>query len=313
MKKKKIEEDMSNTFVLEVGQKSAIFDDNMIDEVNENIKDEEIDDDFFDKPNRKKKNKKNKNKVQKKKVKKNNGFITTILMILCVGIGILLSYCYYEVYGSNFSKDKKSVSVSKNNEEELLPNGVFSTSLIERYNVYNLGSTNIYQALYSKDKIKAEDISLDYIKAVAVKRALYLSNDYSDVSFSKDDFDRSLKELFGDKVSISDDDISGFKYNSKSKKYIYEDGDREDDNYRIDKKIVKSIKKKNSIEINVAVLFTSSDKVYKTPDDNGVIDGVRLSDFDIDKDYTELNQYKYTFNYDKSTDNYILDSIELIK
>ena len=144
MKKKKIEEDMSNTFVLEVGQKSAIFDDNMIDEVNENIKDEEIDDDFFDKPNRKKKNKKNKNKVQKKKVKKNNGFITTILMILCVGIGILLSYCYYEVYGNNSSKDKKNAVVLEDNEEELLPDGVFSTSLVESYDAYNSNSSDIY-------------------------------------------------------------------------------------------------------------------------------------------------------------------------
>ena len=83
--------------------------------------------------------------------------------------------------------------------------------------------------------------------------------------------------------------------------------------YKLDRKVVKSIKKKNSIEINVAVLFTSANKVYKTPDDDSVIDGVKASDFDIDKDYTKLNQYKYTFNYDKSSDNYILDSIELIK
>ena len=66
MKKKKIEEDMSNTFVLEVGQKSAIFDDDMAREVDEN-EENEMDDDFFDKPKRKKKNK---NKKQKKKVKK---------------------------------------------------------------------------------------------------------------------------------------------------------------------------------------------------------------------------------------------------
>ena len=135
MKKKKIEEDMSNTFVLEVGQKSAIFDD-MADDGDdglEDVKNEEVDGDFFDKPKRKKKNK---NKKQKKKVKKNNGFITTILMILCIGIGVGLSYCYYEVYGNKSSKDKKNAVVLEDNEEELLPDGVFSTSLVESYDAY---------------------------------------------------------------------------------------------------------------------------------------------------------------------------------
>ncbi len=312
MKKKKVDEDMSNTFVFEVGQKSAIFDD-MADEVDEN-NENEMDDDFFDKPKRKKKNKKNEGKKQKKKVKKNNGFVTTILMILCIGIGIGLSYCYYEVYGSNSSKDKRNADISKDKVEELLPDGVFSTSLIERYDAYNLGSTSIYKALYSKDKIKVRDISLDYVKDVVVRRALYFSDDYSNISFSKDNFDRALKELFGDKVSILDDDVVGFKYDSKSKKYTYdEDREKEENTYKLDRKVVKSIKKKNSIEINVAVLFTSANKVYKTPNDDSVIDGVKALDFDIDKDYTKLNQYKYTFNYDKNGDNYILDSIELIK
>lgn len=313
MKKKKIEEDMSNTFVLEVGQKSAIFDD-MADDGDdglEDVKNEEVDDDFFDKPKRKKKNK---NKKQKKKVKKNNGFITTILMILCIGIGVGLSYCYYEVYGNNSSKDNKNAVVLEDNEEELLPDGVFSTSLVESYDAYNSNSSDIYNSLYSKDEIKVKDISLDYVKDVVVRRALYFSEDYSNISFSKDNFDRALKELFGDKVSISDDDVAGFKYDSKSKKYTYdEDREKEENDYKLDRKVVKSIKKKNSIEINVAVLFTSANKVYKTPDDDSVIDGVKASDFDIDKDYTKLNQYKYTFNYDKSSDNYILDSIELIK
>ena len=194
MKKKKIEEDMSNTFVLEVGQKSAIFDD-MADDGDdglEDVKNEEVDDDFFDKPKRKKKNK---NKNQKKKVKKNNGFITTILMILCIGIGVGLSYCYYEVYGNKSSKDKKNVVVLENNEEELLPDGVFSTSLVESYDAYNSNSSDIYNSLYSKDEIKVKDISLDYVKDVVIRRALYFSDDYSNISFSKDNKYLSIKSL----------------------------------------------------------------------------------------------------------------------
>ena len=65
MKKKKIEEDMSNTFVLEVGQKSAIFDD-MADDGLEDVKNEEVDDDFFDKPKRKKIKIRNKKRKLKK-------------------------------------------------------------------------------------------------------------------------------------------------------------------------------------------------------------------------------------------------------
>ena len=35
--------------------------------------------------------------------------------------------------------------------------------------------------------------------------------------------------------------------------------------------------------------------------------------FDIEKDYAKLNQYKYSFKYDKDNNNYYLESIELIK
>ena len=302
MKKKKIDDDMSNTFVFEVGQKSAIFDDDFTDDINKK------DDDFFDNSKKKKKTKQKSNK------KKNNGFIMTLLMILCICIGIGLSYCYYEVYGSNFSKEKKCTTLENKGEEKLQPNGVFSESLIERYDAYNLNDSDIYKALYSKDLLKSKDISLDYVKEVVVKRALYLNSDYSEIAFSKDDFDRALKELFGDNISVSSDDIEGFKYNSKSQKYIYEKANaKANDDYRQIRKIVKSTKNKDSIEINVAVAIITGNKVLKSLDSDSVIDGVNSSNFDIDKEYTKLNQYKYIFSYDKENDNYILDSIVLIK
>lgn len=302
MKKKKIDDDMSNTFVFEVGQKSAIFDDDFTDDINKK------DDDFFDNSKKKKKTKQKSNK------KKNNGFIMTLLMILCICIGIGLSYCYYEVYGSNFSKEKKCTTLENEGEEKLQPNGVFSESLIERYDAYNLNDSDIYKALYSKDLLKSKDISLDYVKEVVIKRALYLNSDYSEIAFSKDDFDRALKELFGDNISVSSDDIEGFKYNSKSKKYIYEKANaKANDDYRQIRKIVKSTKNKDSIEINVAVAIITGNKVLKSLDSDSVIDGVNSSNFDIDKEYTKLNQYKYIFSYDKENDNYILDSIVLIK
>lgn len=302
MKKKKIDDDMSNTFVFEVGQKSAIFDDDFTDDINKK------DDDFFDNSKKKKKTKQKSNK------KKNNGFIMTLLMILCICIGIGLSYCYYEVYGSNFSKEKKCTTLENEGEEKLQPNGVFSESLIERYDAYNLNDSDIYKALYSKDLLKSKDISLDYVKEVVIKRALYLNSDYSKIAFSKDDFDRALKELFGDNISVSSDDIEGFKYNSKSKKYIYEKANaKANDDYRQIRKIVKSTKNKDSIEINVAVAIITGNKVLKSLDSDSVIDGVNSSNFDIDKEYTKLNQYKYIFSYDKENDNYILDSIVLIK
>ena len=302
MKKKKIDDDMSNTFVFEVGQKSAIFDDDFTDDINKK------DDDFFDNSKKKKKTKQKSNK------KKNNGFIMTLLMILCICIGIGLSYCYYEVYGSNFSKEKKCTTLENEGEEKLQPNGVFSESLIERYDAYNLNDSDIYKALYSKDLLKSKDISLDYVKEVVIKRALYLNSDYSKIAFSKDDFDRALKELFGDNISVSSDYIEGFKYNSKSKKYIYEKANaKANDDYRQIRKIVKSTKNKDSIEINVAVAIITGNKVLKSLDSDSVIDGVNSSNFDIDKEYTKLNQYKYIFSYDKENDNYILDSIVLIK
>ena len=315
MKKKK-EADMSNTFVLEVGQKSAIFDEGLdegLDEVNDSDEVEsDMDDDFFDDSKKIKKKKK-----QKRNKKKNNGFVTTLLMILCVGLGIGISYCYFIVYGDVLSRSKKSVKVEKSTDEELLPDGVFSKSLIEKYDSYSVNMSDIYKALYDKDKIKVEDISLEYIKSVAAKRALYLNKDSSDIAFSSDDFHKSLSELFGDKITVQDGDIvsPNFKYNSKQKEYTYDDvsDTEESDGYKLIRKVVKSVKKDSSLEINVAVAVTLDGKVYKSLDKDSVINDLKLSDFKIDTDYTKLNQYKYIFNYDKDNDNYILDSIELMK
>ena len=72
-----------------------------------------------------------------------------------------------------------------------------------------------------------------------------------------------------------------------------------------------------TVNVDVAVIDSNEDKVYKnySEDEKELeeVDNVVATTFDIDKDYTDLNQYKYTFNYDKDNNNYYLVSIELVK
>ena len=59
------------------------------------------------------------------------------------------------------------------------------------------------------------------------------------------------------------------------------------------------------------------DKIYKKIDgSNNVSDEVKdvtTDGFNVLDNVKKLNQYKYTFTYDKDSNNYVFNSIELVK
>ncbi len=348
------DDDMSNTFVAEVGQKSAIFkeeddvellDDNDQEEIKEEAKEEkeelfpevkidppsgvpstledEQDESNKEEPVTKEEeefleaSKKNKSK----KYKKRNPFLTFLLMIICLALGAGASYYYFEVYNSD-SKDSKQVE-PKNEEkitvEQISPNSRFVNKLVNKY-TNSFDSLESYIELYSKDSMTVADLSNEYTQKLGV---LNLS---SRISFKNDDLQGSLDELFGDKkVQVEKKAIElskcyTYKYNNEM--YTLEAGNACGGTipYYTISKIVKAEKnlEKNELYINVSVAVTDGNKLYKSYDDTSKVGkdeivGLAYETFDIDKEYTKFNQYKYTFKYDKDNSDYYLVSIELDK
>ena len=333
------DEEMSNTFVAEVGQKSAIVNNNeeieslepeekeeLFPEVkidpptgNEEIevsqtkeeKDEssEMADEFID----------NNKKDKKSKEKKGHPFLVFLIMLLCIGIGAGASYYYFEVYkDSDKSSDKKTIKEEpKVTTEQLQPTSRFIVKLIDKY---GSGTLKSYDELYSKEKTMITDLSVDYAQKLAALNIMGVG------FFTKADLQSSLDELFGkDKIKSDDkdiiiDDCEKLKYNDDRYLLYTETNCGGTTSFDVKTKIVKAEKnlETNVLTVNVAVAITDGNKVYKSYDVDAKtakdeIATLTAETLNMDSDYTKFNQYKYTFNYDNDNNDYYLESIELEK
>lgn len=338
------DEEMSNTFVAEVGQKSAIANHN--DEVETLDTNEEQEELFpevkIDPPSGDEKieageNKKeedntsemadefveNKMKDNKPKDKKGHPFLVFLLMLISIGLGAGASYYYFEVY--NAKEEPKQVEDKKeevkDTVEQLQPTSRFVKNLINNYNIkYNNNLLENYTELYVKDKTTVADLSKDYTQKLAAL------NIYRKKSFSDEEFQDSLDQLFGkdivknEKKDIVIDPCYKFKY--KDEIYLLELGDQcgGATSYSVETKIVKAEKnlETKDLTINVAVALTDGNKVYKSYDNEAKTGKEEIVDLtaeglNMDTDYTKFNQYKYTFKYDNDNNDYYLESIELEK
>lgn len=322
----KQDDDMSNTFIAEVGQKSAIADikenDSIFPEVNieppkemvetpepkENIIAEVL-------PENNKDN--NFNKSNKKRI---NPILTIVLMILSLALGVGGTYYYFE-FIDNSKEPVKKVVTEKEDNKELSPDSIFITNLISKYDYYSISNSEIFTNLYKEDSLKVEAIDEMYLKDLVAKNA---SKDLATSTFTSEDFKTSTEELFGDKISLTDTDITSYstkcdclKYNSTTKMYTPTSSIcNETTDLSMRRKIVKSLTKNETLEVVVAPALLDKEYVYKSVESDKPIDkieGVTPETFDIDKDYTKLNQYKYTFDYDQENNIYRLNKIELVK
>ncbi len=324
--------DMSETFIAEVGQKSAIasnFDETSpIEKVDNNepvTSSNKLDNttDLSTPP------------VEKPpKKKKSHPFLIILLMIFCLTLGAFASYYYFEIFNSKSSDPKKTVTKeAKEKDEELNPDGYFVNDLINRYDFYEASNIEIYTNLYSKEKLDIESFPIEDAKYLAAREALNMNKIKGNLTFTSDEFHQAMKKLFGTKLSVGDGDILKsansdivmFSFDSTNNVYQYKDVDTtsSDTSYTMERKILKSVKTdtKLTITVAVAILDTEKGQVYKelTVKDTGEleasspIEGINAEVFDISQNYETLNQYQYTFDYDSENDNYILNRIELVK
>mgnify|MGYP004633652895 FL=1 len=271
----------------------------------------------------------------KNKNKKGHPVLMTFLLILFLAGGTALGW-YFSGYINKFlnkeetkTEKKETKEVTKINEEEISPNSIYIKNLISDYDFYTVGNATLYTSLYSKDKTKIKDLDDIYLRAIAAKKA---NKSLSGVFFSSEQFQDAVTLLFGNQLTLEDKSIFNGKscvniqYDSSTKYYSEGETACGGSGFpTLERKIVKAVKNKDTIEVNVAVVIFSGDptvnKVFKTYNESSddqnnlgeVVEGVTRDTFDIDKDYTKLNQYKYTYNYDKDNNNYYLTTIELIK
>ena len=270
-----------------------------------------------------------------KKNKKGHPVLVTILLILFLVGGTALGW-YFSGYINKFlnkeetkTEKKETKEVTKASDEEISPNSIYIKNLISDYDFYTIGNATLYTSLYSKDKTEIKDLDDIYLRAIAAKKA---NKSLSGVFFSSEQFQDAVTLLFGNQLTLEDESISNGKfcvniqYDSSTKYYSEGETTCGGSGFpTLERKIVNAVKNKDTIEVNVAVVIFSGDptvnKVFKTYNESSddqnnlgeVVEGVTRDTFDIDKDYTKLNQYKYTYNYDKDNNNYYLTTIELIK
>lgn len=270
----------------------------------------------------------------KNKNKKGHPVLMTFLLILFLAGGTAFGW-YFSGYINKFlnkeetkTEKKETKEVTKVNEEELNPKGTFIKNLVDQYDEYFVSSASIYSVLYAKDKIEIKSLDEDYLRVLAATKATSYKNSF----INSEDFQDAVKTLYGSQVTLPDKSFElykgclAFDYNEVAKSYVIKKGECGGSGFpTLKRKIIKAVKNESTIEANVAIAVLDTEptvnKVYKTYDETSsdsnnrgeVVEGVTADTFDIDKDYTKLNQYKYTFNYDKDNNNYYLTTIELIK
>lgn len=327
--------DMSDTFIKEIGQKDAYSTGNTevvpVEEINQVGTGQEVN--STNQPIQEVvtdnnqigvvENNNNNIDLKPKKKKKGLAIFLFIFGLLLGGAGGYFSYQFINKEKKEPVK-KNTVVKEKDDKEELVSDGIFVSELVSRYDSMNEEDDISYLALYSKDSVKVSDIDKDYIKYVAARN---VSLDKSLSNFTSEKLHSAVTKLFGSDITIDDGDIVLPFSDKKEVLYSYTNSTYTVKNTNLPglnnisfyKKIIKAEKVNDNLEVTVAVgIFdNNSDKVYKSMNEEGKYvdeaEGITVSSFDEKKDYSKLNKYKYKFKYDSEIDNYTLDSIELVK
>lgn len=311
-------QDMSMTFIAEVGQKSAVAEDNLSD-ISGTV-DVKVDPPTKEELDEFEANFNNQNNRNKKGI-----FITVILMLLCLVVGFGSSKLFF--YEKNVKKEennKKVVETEKVSDDEIIPtDSLFVKDLISRYHDPYLDNY-AYEVLYSKDKTTIEEMEEDYLQMLTAMKA---NKNPILIHFTSEEFQDALTILFGKQVVLDNKDISFDKCNKitfdeKSNTYRSElsDGCEVSSSFMLKTEIIKVQKKEDTLEVDVAIAIVDeiADKVYKkynleNKKGEEELEDKKASDLDISSDYSDLDQYRYLFEYDKNNNNYYLKQIELIK
>lgn len=246
------------------------------------------------------------------KKKNTKGLIVLLLCLAFLFIGAGLMYYYLIVYINRGSTGNIDAGI-----EELNTNGVLVNSLIDRMDYDNGCGINI--DLYRKSKTTVSSLDKNYVRALIAKEANG-KNISRSIDFTKEEFEQATNTLFGKQIVLSDDNIStcpSIIFDSVNQRYVGDNSNCINNCASITnvRYVIKAEKDSKGVYIYVAVasINEESRKVSNANDLGSVIESIDGNVFNIAKDYNKVNNYKYTFEYDKDNNNYIFKTIEIYK
>lgn len=268
--------------------------------------------------------------------KKGKGSIILIffLILIIIGLGVYIAYDKgLIVREKNIVNTEKENKEEENEKDEINYNkdGAFIQGLINSVR-YLDGSSHSEDELYVKDIVTATDLSESYRNNLIYRQMVSEARADFSYGFSAEDFKNASLHLFGQDFNAT----PASKIFARCLEFNYSDGyysvkpnsggcggagyfypeyttkvETEDDDIYIYQKIAfqgpdgvyKTVVKNDSSE-HQGDNFKYVDKIatYETPDD-----------FNIENYLDKVNEYKYTFTYDKNNNVYIFKSIELVK
>lgn len=244
-------------------------------------------------------------------------------------LGILLGggtvYYYYNYYTDKLNKKVDEPKVVSNQSEEEKQVDIHNYEIERLISALHFKDGSISEkTLYLEEKTLAQNLDSNYVDNLLLKEAFRTKSNFDTVVSIKD-LEKARINLFGKNYEIiipTDKEVGScpvFNYDISNRTYSKSNTSCSlESDIEINYVTTKAIKKdKSYIQIYEAVCFIQDDEVFSKIDGSNNLSG-KLEDIDIDKfdindNIKNLNQYKFNFKYDADTDNYIFESIELVK
>ena len=288
-------------------------------------------------------------------MKKNLVVVIVILSIVVLGLCAFIIYDkdLLGIKGEGKKENNTTQNVQKVEEvkEEVLD--VNSEQVINLINRITNVTNNIYISgrylgyYFQKDELKSDDIDDSLILYTALRKFLGDKNISAlgeSVSVSKNDIIPIIKEIFGNveyenkTIKITPCELGSFIYDDNTGIYtVGPSGCGGVGTSLVNYKIIDAVKKNNTIEISLAIVYATCGYEQQSADipgqdyctfGNSIDENQKLRDDDTilkvkadNRDYDELfdfntyidklNKYKFTFTKD-SNDNYIFTKVEKI-
>lgn len=289
-------------------------------------------------------------------MKKHSLIVIVILSIVIVGLCAFIAYDK-NLFGIKGENKKESDNVQQEQkveevkEEALDVNSEQVTTLINKItnvtnNIYISGRYLGYY--FQKDELKSEDIDDSLILYTALRKFLgdkNISSYEESVSVSKNDIIPIIKEIFGNveyenkTIKITPCELGSFIYDDNTGTYTAGSSGCGGTGTSItNHKIIDAVKKNNTIEITLAIVYATCGYEQQSADipgqdyctfGNSIDENQKLRDDDIilkvnavNSDYDELfdfntyidklNKYKFTFTKDNNNNNYVFTKVEKV-
>ncbi|MBQ9181450.1 MAG: hypothetical protein IJ134_02325 [Bacilli bacterium] len=269
---------------------------------------------------------------QPKKRSKAVPFLVFIIIILI--IGLVGMYLYYNGYLDKYIGKASTNNTSEKEEKTTSPtvsynkDGEFIKSLMDKILYKDYYSHDEFQ-LYSKDIVKVDDLSDNYKNNLIVLNMRKNTTEVSSISesnlmqSSKNLFGKNIYSVFPEKLEIL---CKTFTHDVSNKMYTKDlnSGGCGGTGYSYLDYITKVESDDQNIYVYQKVAFQGKDGIYKNVSvkDNSYSTSEILVeykqntiefDFDVEKNLDKMNEYKFSFKYDKENNIYYFESVEKVK